>query len=564
MMMRFVGSIFIIATLYLVRSDNDLPRVKTPLGNIQGYYKISEYGKLYEAYEGIPYALPPVGKLRFESPQSIPAWPGEIKATKLSHQCLQYNHKPYHLAGEYVIGAEDCLYLNIYIPEREDETFLLPVIFWIHGGAFIHGSGNIFGGKFLIDKNIILVTINYRLGPLGFLSTDDDIVSGNMGLKDQSMALRWIHDNIEFFGGDSKKITLIGLSAGAASVHYHYLSPLSVGLFQNGMSISGTALDCWAQTENSSEKAKKLGTLMGCPTERTNEMVECLRQRPGRVIVQAVKDFMPWLYNPFSPFGPVIEKASDNAFISRSPVLIVQSGDVMDVPWITGVTSEEGLYPVAEFAVNRQLWKELNENWELLAPHLLDFNYTLSQVMHAEIAIKIRNHYMQHNSFNQQNIKPVIKMVGDRLFVIDAEKAARMQAKVNKSPVWFYYFTYRSAESLSDLYSGTTQNFGVSHADDAYLVIENPMINPTITKSDRAMQSDLLHLWTSYANKGVQDFSPEWKKVDPSETNFNYLHISGPGKFKMEESINFGEKQFWNSINFIENVQKSNYIKNEL
>lgn len=113
-----------------------------------------------------------------------------------------------------------------------------------------------------------------------------------MGLKDQSMAIRWVNENIEYFGGDKKKITLTGLSAGGVSVHYQYLSPLSAGLFQNGISFSGTALLCWAQTENSLEKAKKLGSLMGCPTTDIKEMINCLRYRPGRAIVQATEAFM--------------------------------------------------------------------------------------------------------------------------------------------------------------------------------------------------------------------------------------------------------------------------------
>lgn len=96
------------------------------------------------------------------------AWDGELQATKKAHQCLQYTHKPGWLKDvERVEGAEDCLYMNIYVPDREGDTSLLPVLFWIHGGAFIHGSANNFGAKYLVDKDVIVVTINYRLGPLG-------------------------------------------------------------------------------------------------------------------------------------------------------------------------------------------------------------------------------------------------------------------------------------------------------------------------------------------------------------------------------------------------------------
>lgn len=113
-----------------------------------------------------------------------------------------------------------------------------------------------------------------------------------MGLKDQNMALKWVNDHIQNFGGDPKKITITGCSAGGASVHYHYLSPLSAGLFRNGISLSGTTLNSWVQMENGDEKAKKLGALLGCPTHSNEEMIKCLRTRPGRTVVDAVKHFL--------------------------------------------------------------------------------------------------------------------------------------------------------------------------------------------------------------------------------------------------------------------------------
>ena len=163
-----------------------------------------------------------------------------------------------------MIGAEDCLNLNIYVPAIESSK-LLPVIVWIHGGAFQwhmeYYNGQFTKPDYLMDRDVILVTFSYRLGPLGsfsfsinltvlfsidefilneyffhnsgFLSTGDEIVPGNMGLKDQNMALRWVKANIKSFNGNPEEITLTGLSAGGASVHYHYLSPLSVGLFKS-------------------------------------------------------------------------------------------------------------------------------------------------------------------------------------------------------------------------------------------------------------------------------------------------------------------------------------------
>lgn len=552
-MLRLPVLLALLALVTLVRSFEDAPRVRTPLGAIKGYYKVSYNGRQYEAYEGIPYALPPIGKLRFKPPQRLPPWMGELAATKFGSPCLQYTQLS---TDERVEGAEDCLYLNVYVPaDRRTNAQSLPVIFWIHGGAFQFGSGMQMGAKYLMDRDVILVTFNYRLGMLGFLSTEDEIVPGNMGLKDQSMALRWVSENIEWFGGDPKKVTLVGLSAGGVSVHYHYLSPMSAGLFQGGISISGTALNCWAQTENALEKAKQLGALMGCPTHNIRDMVRCLRYRPGRVVVQALGEFMKFFYNPFTPFGPVPEKFGDEPFIDRTPAEIISSGDVHDIPWVTGVTSEEGLYPVAEFIAKPEALKKLESNWDLLAPHFLDYNYTIPKEKHVEVARLIKDHYFGSKKIDQTTTKPLIQVASDRFFIVGSEKAARLQASVNQQPVWYYYYTYRATESVSNAMSGTTTNYGVCHADDAYLVVDTVFMDPTKTPSDIKMQNILIDFWVSFATNGVPNVAnAQWPRLNPNENRLHYLHITGPNQISMDSTTNFGDKDFWNSINFNENV----------
>ncbi|KAG7188023.1 hypothetical protein KM043_015769 [Ampulex compressa] len=553
----------LLSLLALTTVQGASPLAKTPLGSVRGYYKISENGRSYEAYEGIPFALPPVGKLRFKDPQRVPRWSGELMATKLGSPCLQYVEIPKE-PNEKVEGSEDCLYLNIYVPAI-DKTVKksLPVIFWIHGGAFQFGTGIDMGPKFLMDRDVVYVTINYRLGPLGFLSTEDEIVPGNMGLKDQSMALRWVSENIESFGGDKNKITLVGLSAGGASVHYHYLSPLSANLFQGGISISGTTLNCWTQMENGLEKAKKISALMGCPTTNTREMIRCLRYRPGRTLVQAVSEFMPWQYLPFSPFGPTVEKGGDAPFIDRLPIEIIKSGSVQDVPWITGVTSEEGLYPAADFITDEEKLHYLEQNWESLAPHLMDFNYTVASEKKSNIAHLIKQHYLGSKKIDKNTVKELVQMIGDRLFVVDSEKAARIQAEVNQKPVWYYRYTYRAAHSLSESMSGSNENFGVSHADDAFMVIDTPFVDGGTTKEDRTMREKLMDLWVSFATNGVPNMgNVEWPKLDSSKKQLNYLHIAAPEKINMETNANLGQKEFWNSIEFAENNLVRNKEKN--
>lgn len=548
--------LFLVGFVSLAPAEN-APRVRTPLGAVKGYYKVSQNGRQYEAFEGIPYALPPIGKLRFKPPHKLPPWIGELQATKFGAACLQYDQVS-DPSADAVIGAEDCLYLNVYVPVRENVGNLripsMPVIFWIHGGAFQFGSGMYAGAKFLMDRDVVLVTINYRLGPLGFLSTEDEIVPGNMGLKDQNMALRWVSENIEWFGGNPQKITLVGLSAGGASVHYQYLSPLSAGLFQGGISISGTALDCWTQARNSLEKTKKLAALMGCPTISTREMVQCLKFRPARAMVQAVKEYQVFYYNPFTPFGPVAEKFGDAPFIDRPPAEIIDTGDVQDIPWVTGVTSEEGLWPVAEFMMKDESLKQLEDNWDLLAPSIFFYNYTIPTSQQLAVSKLIKQHYFGNKPIDKNTLKPLINLASDRFFIVDSEKAARLQAKVNKQPVWYYYFSYRGAQSLSEYMSGSKENFGVSHADDAYYVVDTPYMDGTTTQSDREMQQRLIDFWVSFAKDGVPNFNnAKWSKLDPTQKELQYLHISGPQKGNMDVKANLGEKDFWNSIGFDEN-----------
>lgn len=185
---------------------------------------------------------------------------------------------------------EDCLYINVYTPSL-DKQANLDVIVFIHGGALMYLEPGVSGPKMIMDRNVIYVNFNYRLGPLGFLSTEDEVLPGNLGLKDQVAALKWVKENIQYFGGNADSITLTGISAGGSSVQIHYLSPLSKGLFNRGISQSGSALSPWLLQENAREKAVKLAEILNCRSENSSAIVNCLLQRSGRQIVNTVKEF---------------------------------------------------------------------------------------------------------------------------------------------------------------------------------------------------------------------------------------------------------------------------------
>ena len=172
-------------------AEYGVPLVDAPCGKMTGVRSPSRDGRDIYSYKGIPYAQPPTGELRFKRPSPPDGWKGTLKATKYGDKCYQ----PFALGPiRKFEGSEDCLYLNVHVPNsNRKEDGGLPVMVWIHGGGFTNGDGSdgLFGPEFLLDRDVILVTLNYRLGPLGFFSLDDAGISGNQGMWDQRDAMIW-------------------------------------------------------------------------------------------------------------------------------------------------------------------------------------------------------------------------------------------------------------------------------------------------------------------------------------------------------------------------------------
>ncbi|XP_066996622.2 venom carboxylesterase-6 [Anabrus simplex] len=528
------------------------PTAHVEHGAVRGTYMKSVGGRTYSAFRGIPYARPPVGKHRFKEPVATKPWPGVWDATRYGSLCLQYEFT-FDPDDERVIGDEDCLFINIFTPKTDLTTTgpLLDVFVYIHGGGFSNGASSYYGANFLMDHDVVYVTFNYRLGILGFLSTEDEVVPGNNGLKDQAAALRWIQRNIAAFGGNPSRVTISGTSAGGASVHYHYLSPLSRGLFQRGMSFSGSALLCWAQAEALRNKAFKLGDLVGCNHQSSRDLVECLRHRPARLLVQQFEHFQTWRYNPFTPFGPTVETAGAEPFISKHPVEIITEGGAQDLPWLTSITSEEGLYPVADFATKEDVLKELDDKFPEIAPHLLFYNFTVPRSEHKNVANKIRKFYFKNKPISMQTVKELTQMAGDRIFVYDIERAARLMAKANTSPVYFYKFSYRGKDSQSNFMSRTDVNLGVSHADDTAYILDMKFSNTQQTQEDRDMTKLMVDMCINFAKNGnptPSDRAITWKSVESDSEDIDFLHIASSSDVKMDSSVDLGNRRFWDSL----------------
>ncbi|XP_061383712.1 venom carboxylesterase-6-like [Danaus plexippus] len=551
--------LFFSLLLVLVAGQEQKPIVRIHHGLLQGAWKESTNGRRYASFQGIRYARPPIGKYRFREPQHLKSWDGTWDASKPMPACIQYD--PFNNT---VTGSEDCLFLNVHTPDLNPGS-LLPVLVFIHGGAFMYGAGSYYGAEHLMDRDMVLVTLNYRLGPLGFLSTGDEAAPGNAGLKDQAFALMWVRKNILKFGGNPDSVTLAGCSAGGASVHYHYLSPMSKGLFDRGIAFSGSALASWTHAVKPAQKAKTLASIVGCPTSNNHNMIDCLRFRPAEAIVNAQIEMFDWRVNLFTMFTPTAEpRGTKEPFLTQYPYHAMEVGAMQQLPLIATVTSEEGLYPAAAYQTDPSLLMELESRWEHLASNIFEYNDTLPLDKRSEVAQKIKQYYMDGKPIGQETYSKLVQALGDRLFAVSVGKMAQFHARSGQ-PTLMYRFSHRGTHSLSELMAFKEENYGVSHADDV-LSVFNFLPFTDFSAEDIEMRNTIIDLIYSYAKTGIPQLpnSQEWTKVQPGSKDLNYLEIESPSSMKMKSCSDFGHKTFWDSLGFIEDQNFNINIRDEL
>ncbi|XP_025083565.1 LOW QUALITY PROTEIN: putative inactive carboxylesterase 4 [Pomacea canaliculata] len=284
-------TVLIVALMQLFGDVISAPVIRAPWGTIRGVEVQGRDDRKMSGYLGIPFALPPTGKLRWQKPQPHPG-PGEGKVFG-PPPCYRPVLRKSHGWGCTTGTSEDCLTLNVFVPIGDDVTSgtLKPVMVWIHGGGFRVGDAASYRPtKLVADNDVIVVTIQYRLGVFGFLSTGDATAPGNYGLWDQRLALVWVKDNIRAFGGDPDLVTIFGESAGAISIGIHVISPASNGLFQRVITQSGSPYMQRCFPENYSNKIKELASALGCssdPGTSFTTMLDCLRGKSVEELTHA-------------------------------------------------------------------------------------------------------------------------------------------------------------------------------------------------------------------------------------------------------------------------------------
>jgi para-nitrobenzyl esterase len=472
-------------------------RVVTASGALSG---ISESG--LSVYKGVPFAAPPVGDLRWRAPVQVAPWTGTRKADAFAPACMQVGVS---MPGETPpTVSEDCLYLNIWTPakiERKIKTKTKtaherpPVIVWIYGGGYINGSASmpLYWGDRLARKGAIVVTIAYRVGPLGFLAHPDltqespHHTSGNYGLMDQIAALQWIQRNIAAFGGDPMNVTVAGQSSGAISVSILMASPLAKGLFQRAIGESGGLFEPLQLAPkyllaNAEREGEKFAASLSAAT------LQELRSIPA---IQLTGNA-----------GGICHPVIDPYLLPVSPYEAFASGQQNDVPLLLGSNADEARALVDVTQVKAATFaSDLEHSVGGLPPPLIAaYPYTT----------------------DQEAKQARLDLERDLRFGWDMWAWARLQAGTGHSNVYYYSFTQQPPFPSGSLYEG----WGASHFAELWYVFDHLDQSPWHwSAADRKVADEISSYWVNFAKSGNPNGPglPAWPAFTSTDSKLIYL-----------------------------------------
>jgi para-nitrobenzyl esterase len=461
--------------------------VKTDHGDVTGVLDGATRGFL-----GIPYAAPPIGALRWKAPVDHAPWTTSLDASKKGPECPQIAPVVNTYAAE---SSEDCLTLNVWAPSKP-KSDKLPILVWVHGGGYVLGSGGdpAYDGHNLSEaRGVIVVSINYRLGPLGFLSlpslrAEDAAMpsSGNYGLQDQRAAITWVKANAAAFGGDPANLTLFGESAGGASVCQHLVSPRSKGLLARGIIESGPCDLVSTKTAADTQGDAFLDAL-GCKQGDDAANLVCARAKTPEEVTLALP-ISPDFISAGAEWNPVV----DGFELTDMPSALLESASFDKIPVVLGSNTDEG---AIFFALGGTMIKDDAE--------LAAFAETIAPGHGQEIA----SHYTSAEYGSAQ--KAGIAALTDAGFACPTRRMARAFSK-NGAPTWLYHFAYApKATLLGDL--------GSFHsAEIRYVLGDTSQIQPVaLDDEELALSSTIQGYWTRFAASGDPNgVDLAWPKYD--------------------------------------------------
>ncbi|KAJ0057347.1 hypothetical protein NL108_004932 [Boleophthalmus pectinirostris] len=545
--MVLLGICVAVAVFLEAVSATSLGVVSTEGGLVEGENIRLAYQRHMDIFKGIPFADTPG---RFEKPRRHPGWDGVLKAKDYKPRCLQLN-----MLMTDTRGSDDCLYLNIWVPHRAQVSSNLPVMVWIYGGAFLVGGSMganfldnyLYDGQEIADRgDVIVVSLGYRVGTLGFLSTGQSDLPGNYGLWDQQAAIAWVHRNIRSFGGDPNNITLFGESAGGASVSFQTLTPHNKGLIRRAISQSGVSLCPWGIIKNPRVIAEQVARKVNCPTD--SRMAACLKMtdpvaltKAGAINIQS------------SPSQPVLNNlvlaaVVDGDFLPDHPSNLFHNAAAVD--YIAGVNDMDGhIFTALDIpSINSMLVDTpIDDLKALLGAYTKDKGKAGMEKAFATYSAT------WGTSPSREEIKKAAVAIGtDYIFLVPTQAALYLHSK-HATTGRTYSYLLSEPSRLGGMITPYPDWMGADHMDDLQYVFGKPFSSPLgYWPRHRDLSKYMIAYWTNFAktgdpNQGGSSVPVTWPKFQSGGDQ--YLEIRNDmGQGFVHQKMRLRFVTFWTSV----------------
>ncbi|KAL1434869.1 hypothetical protein MTO96_001748 [Rhipicephalus appendiculatus] len=514
--------------------------VQTSSGLVVGFRVKAGHHHHVNHFLGVPYAKPPRGGPCDSLPLSH--WTtrpvGELDASRHGPSCFQPAHLK-ELMSSFLDTdsemSEDCLTLNVYVPDSGD-TGRLPVIVWLPGEGFDYAIARQFDGSYLaVHSNAIVVTVNYRVSSFGFLTTLTPDAPGNVGLHDQRMALRWVKKNIARFGGNPDKVTVMGRFTGSMSISIHVATPIKEKLFEKAVMQSGIAVGDYVFDSNPLNTTDKLASALGCPTDYSVDMVTCLRDVPAPELLRAT-----------TRIGKFFKPVMDGTLVVEEPLEAVKKGRHQAVDVIIGTNQNEGsLCFLTLQYLKSHFFERLIQNRlttqdvaDMVQFHLRDFN-----VRDDDVLSKLVQHEYHYQHIREGLRAQYVQFCGDMYVASHAEQMARLLAHHKKGSVYVYQFSHRPS------FSKQPDFIGAAHGDDVLFAMGLVLKQRDLPKSEATLSIKLGGSIGNFALNsdpsivGAHDL--EWPEY--TEENQLVMHFTS-GHCAARRSVLGRAVAFWHDI----------------
>ncbi|XP_047036397.1 cholinesterase 1-like isoform X1 [Helicoverpa zea] len=491
-------------------------------------------------FYNIPYATAPTGENKFKPPLPPPAWTETFDAVDRHIICPQFPIQMPQIMPENLVQQEDCLVANVYVPDTEKKN--LSVIIYVHGGGFIIGYGDMMRAlHFMETKDMIVVTFNYRLSIHGFLCLGTEDVPGNAGSKDQVALLRWVQKNIASFGGNPDDVTLAGGSAGSASVDLIMLSKSAEGLFHRVIPESGGNLATFAVQRDPLDIAKNHAKQLNFTDVDDIYALEKFYKTAPLSLLTA-DPFLDRTDSTFR-FAPCVERdTGDGAFLTESPLTILQNGNYRKLPMLYGFANMEGLLRVDFF----EFWKrKMNNKFSDFLPADLKFD---SNEEREEVANKIMKFYFGDKPVDKENILKYIDFFSDVFFTYPVLRAVKLHAEAGNNQVYLYEYSFVDDETPVVPFTNVR---GANHCAQSAAVMDGNVIDKNesnLSEKHKNMKKTVREIWHNFVKTGTPVLEGSGMPAWPAAGADRAPHMSLGERLELRGALLAERTRFWDDI----------------